>query len=287
MKLGMIWNIVNDEEYQLANEVHNRPQSFREQFDAIATLRLSTGTVAQTFTSTFYFAEKYGLDFCLLSHGSAWAVNPEKLKALLESEGVQKAAIAVRVGKIYAKAGVFSPKAPYIDPDFIIVNIRRCVELNIAKRLATVPFATHFTDAGEVHVELIAFLETIVPYGALYVYDDGSKLRDLYGRTRERGFAPTPYLVDTARGFVSCDPGLDPRVHALLSALLHAYSLDTTPLLAEYVKAYAGHRRTMHSMGGMPFLKESLLARLAESAGRMFKGALRRVNFEIHKKYDL
>lgn len=284
MRIGIIWNGISGEEYQLAKNVHDL-EAYKEKFTAINTLHLSTPSITETFAAILRFAQSHDLDFCLLSHRDTWAVSPEKLKALLGSEGVGKAAIALRAGKIYAKAGVFSPKAPYIDPDFVIVNIRRCVEFDIPKRIETLPSFSHFTDAGGVQADLLAFLEAIVPYGGIQVYDDGSGLRDLYGRMRTRGFAPTPYLVDTERGFVSGDPVRDPRVHALRAELLHARGLDMTPLLAEYIKAHAVHRRTMHHIYDIPFLREPLTARLTSQAGHILKGMIRKVNFEIHKKY--
>lgn len=286
MNLGIIWNSTSDEEYRLANDIHSeRGGLFGEQFATVKTWHLAIQTLTETFTALFRLAAGDDLDFCILSHRNAWAVNPKKLKELLEDQGVQSAAIAVRVGKIYAKAGIFSPKMPYIDADFIIVNVRRCRELGISERITRVQFASHFNDAGGIQADLFAFLETIVPYGGVYVYDDGTKLRDLYGRTRGRGFAPTPYLVDTAREFVSSDPTHDSRVHELRAALLRQNGLDKTPLLAEYVKAYSQHRYAGRSVDGFPFLKEAPLLRLAQGAGNIFKGVLGRVNFEIHKKY--
>ena len=275
MQVGIIWNTISDEEYQLAQAVHKE----------FKTLQLTKQSVSETFAAVFDFAKTEDLDFCILSHRKAWAIYPQKLRELLENAGVQKAAISVRVGKIYAKAGIFSPKTPYIDSDFIIVNVRRCVELEIPKRLGTVPFASHFTDAGGVHAELWAFLETIVPYGALHVYDDGSALRDMYGRTRAYGFTPTPYLVDTTRGFVTCDTVHDPRVHLLRAVLIKRHGLEDTPTLVAYANAHATYKCKMHISEDIPFLTEPLIARFASRMGNILKSMMRRVNFEIHKKY--
>lgn len=245
----MIWNNISVEEYQLAQEVHRE----------FKTLHLTKQNISETFAAVFDFAKINDLDFCVLSHRNAWAIYPQQFRELLESAGVQKAAISVRAGKIYAKAGIFSPKAPYIDSDFIIVNIRRCGELEIPGRLTTVPFTSHFTDAGGVHAELWAFLETVVPYGALYIYENGKGLRDWYGRTRIYGFQPTPYLVDTARGFISFDTINDPRIQTLRAALLTKHEIT--------------------------FIKEPFIARIAQNVGRLLKRAMSKVNFEIHKKY--
>ncbi|OGL65172.1 hypothetical protein A3F52_01035 [Candidatus Uhrbacteria bacterium RIFCSPHIGHO2_12_FULL_47_11] len=284
MNVGMIWNNISDGEYQLARAVHTG-QSFREYFDLVDALQLKVSGMAETFTAIFNFARECRMDFCLLSYRSAWAISPQALKNLIQSEGVQQAAISVRVGKIYAKAGLFSPKAPYIDADFIVINLKRCIELGAPERIGRVSYYSHFTDAGGVQAELIAFLEAIMPYGAVHVYDDGSKLRDLYGRTRPRGFAPTPYLVDTMRGFLSCDPGRDPRLHYLRAVLLRKNGPDKTRLLTEYVKTHSQNRSAGRSVDGFPFLKEAPLLRLAQGIGGLLKSALGRVNFEIHKKY--
>lgn len=284
MRLGIIWNGISNEEYQLARAVHAGVFG-TGQFDAVETMHLVEPAIEKTFQELFHFASQHHLDFVVLNHGNAWALYPQALRELLSSEGIQHAAIAVRAGKIYAKAGVFSPKTPFIDADFIVVNVRRCVEFGIPGRITSVRFASHFTDAGGVHADLFAFLETVVPYGAVHVYDDGSELRDICGRVRARGFAPTPYLVDTARGLISHDPAREPHVHDLRSVLLRKNGLDTIPALAEYIKTHQHHHLAMHSVNGLPFLKEATLPRLAHGVGNVGKRMLHRVNYEIHKKY--
>src|SRR3989338_7048977 len=241
MRLGIFWNAIHDEEYALAKDMHDGQRaSWRESFREVHTLQSRTTKVTDTFATLFRFADERHVDMCLLSFGNVWVMDPMRLRFMLCGDEIQKAAIAVRAGQIYAKAGVFSPKLPYIDADCILVNIQKCRALDIPKRNETIQSASHFDDAGGVHAVLIAWLETIVPYGACVVSHDGSALRDLYGRTRVRGFTPTPYLVDMILGCMSSDTVRDPRVHTLRARSIRDCGLDDTPLLAGYVEEYAG-----------------------------------------------
>lgn len=242
------------------------------------------GALASAFHHVLTIAEEENDAFAIFSCQSSWALDPDRLHALLTSDGVRGAAVAVRAGKIFAKAAVFSPKLAYVDSDFIIINVQRCQELGIPERLATVPFASHFTDAGGIHADLLALLETIVPYGALYVYDDGSDLQDLNGE--QSGFAVSPYLFSRRFGFVSAVPEQDPRVHALRAALLQRYHLDRARPIQAYITANAWRAHVVYDRDGFPFLAKPILVRCANGLSAVAKRVLGKVNYEIQKTYD-
>lgn len=242
------------------------------------------GALVSVISNVLDEAIAYGFDRCIVSYRPTWVLAPASLHALLESEGVVRAAVAIRAGGIVTRAAVFSPKLAYIDPDFIIVNVARCRELGIPEQLASVSFASHFENAGGIHADLLAFLETIVPYGALHVYDDGSDLQDLYGD--RRGFAASPYLFSRRLGFVSATPARDPRVHAVRAALLQQYDLvDVEPLRA-YVAAHARSVRVIRDRDGFSFLAKPLLIRYTSGIVSSAKRVLRTVNYEIQKRYE-
>lgn len=258
MRIAFFWNNIDINEYTLAVDILvAKRNEFSKQFEAVKTFQLTSPDVQDTFNTVFRFLGEQEIDFAILSHRAAWALDPAKLKILLKMEGVQRAAISVRVGKIQAKAGAFSPKLPYIDEDFIVVNIRRCKELGILEHLNKINTHSHFEDAGGIHVALLSFFEAAVPYGDVYIYSDGSDCQNMFGEYQE--FRHPAYLYSSQYGFLSADPSCDERVRVLRKIALKS---------------------------GAPFLRLPRYRIIWSSILGRAKGLLNRVNYEIEKKWE-
>lgn len=129
--------------------------------------QLPKGDVLAGFEEIFRIAKERNLDFVVLSLG---VTDKDRIEALLTTDEVRKAAISVGVGRITGKGFTFSPKLPYISENGIIINVKRCEELGIPDNMVKANSHSHFEDAGGVHATLISFLESVVPYGELYMY---------------------------------------------------------------------------------------------------------------------
>lgn len=261
MRIGLFWNNIGAEEYELAlRALEARRGAFESQFEAVLTRHLREDKVPAAFGAVFQLLKEHGLDFGVLSHRPAWILDPTKLRELLESPSLRHAAVSVRAGKIQAKGAVFSPKLPYVDEDFIVVNGKRCQELGLLESLGRAGGHSHFEDAGGLHAALISFLEAAVPHGDLHVYSDGSDCQDLFGEYR--GFSAPAFLYSSRSGFFACDPSLSAEARFLRGQFLDG--------------------------GGLParFRRRPIIQRAAAQVFQRVKKALNRVNFEIQKKYE-
>lgn len=255
--IALFWNNIDISEYERAVEVVNvKKEEWAKQFEAVETHHLSCSSLVETFSTIFDLAKEREIEFCILSHRAAWVLDPSKLKTLFQDEHVRNAAISIRAGAIVQKGSVFSPKIPYVDEDFIVINVRHCKELRIPDCFSQVNVESQFRDAGGLHAELLSFFEAVVPYGKLFVYSDGSDIQDLYGEFH--GFSLSPYYFSEKWGFVSGDPYRDQRVYVLRESFLRGYDR---------------------------FLKKSLTQRIVEGIAQSIKRVFRNVNYELKKDY--
>lgn len=245
---------------------------------------VTPGPLARTVAHVLDVAQRAGYAWCVVSHGTAWTLDPLRLHDLLTSASVAQAAVSVRAGHVLAKAAVFSPKVTYVDAHGILLNVGRCGELGVGAWCSRPAFASHFADAGGIHADLLALLEGAVPHGALHVYDDGSTLTDWRGE--RRGFSMGPFHYDARTALATVTLPVDARGHALRAALLARCGLDTTPELRAYGARHAGNRRIAWTPNGAPYLSRPLPARALRTCVSACKRALGRVNYEIAKTYD-
>ncbi len=282
MRIALLWNHRSPEEASLTKAVMAcQRETLAKYFSEVFMVSLQASTVPATFAETFAFARHNAVAFSILSFGAGWVLSPERLKRLLDDSSVQEKALSVRMGMIQVKAGVFSPKLPYVDDNFLIVNQRRCETLGIIAAAERGSGGTHFERWGGVHAELMSFIEAVIPHGELFVYSNGSDCQDQYGAWS--GFASLAYLYCDRYGLVCSDPSLDERVHALRVALLKYVAISDADVIDRYWKKYAGHVRALY--GQPPFLQKPFMRRMIEPALEQAKRALGKINYEIKKKY--
>src|SRR3989338_4952238 len=108
MRIALFWNNIDPQEYELAVQfLAFKNEAFLRQFGEIKPCHLAFSRVQETFDAMFHFLKEHDMQFGILSYRPAWALDPLKLKMLLDTQKVRQAAVSVRVGKIQARAAAF------------------------------------------------------------------------------------------------------------------------------------------------------------------------------------
>ncbi len=178
----------------------------------------------------------------------------------------------------------FSSKIPYVDDDFILLNIRQSDALRLFSGNEQTATRSHFEADGGRHASLLSFFEARVPYGALHVYSDGSDCQDRFGDHCH--FRDSSYLYSHQHGFLSAAPESDARLHALRAAWLRERELEGNPIIDAYIQSHASALRSVVMRDGVPTLRRTPFVRLVNALTGSVKRRAVSVNYEFQKKYD-
>lgn len=254
MNIALFYNNLSHQEFEEIQSIFSSQYVKYPHYSGTLTVHLlQNPSLQQAFLSLFEIAQKQDAKFAVLLHRSAWIVDLEKFFALLNTEQIQQHALSVRVGKIEGKGFTFSPKLPYIDEDFMLINIERCKKLGIIDHVRNKKIKSHFLSWGGIHAELISFLENFVPYNELFIYSDGSDCQNKYGEFR--GFSDPAFIYSQQFGLLS----------------------GTSRLLR---KLY------FQEISEVKFLQDSFFRKVVQNFFAFIKVCLGRINYEIKKKYD-
>ena len=285
MRLALFWNNIPKDEFELARGIIECQRAdFVTYFQDTATYELHAVIVKEAFVSVLEYSKENGAEFAMLCNRPAWVLDPKKLHALVSEPAVQGKAISVRAGKINGKGFNFSPKFPYVDGDFIIINVQRCVKLGIVDAVNKRTMVSHFKSWGGIHAELASVFEAVVPYGELHVYSDGRDIQNMYGEFKH--FLSSPYSYSHQYGFLSADPAQDERVHDLRAMLLTHHHISGTPVVDEYIHRHHRAGRLTVDDSGISFCRPSALKFIGDTLRIRAKQLTRSINYEIQKKYD-
>lgn len=287
MRIVLGWNNLSSDEGKLVEAILTCQRTkFLLFFEEILNYQIEASNISETWLATLDFAKKNKAHFFFLSHRSAWILDPARLFELLSLPSIQKAAVSVRAGQIVGKGFRFSPKFPYLDEDFIIINVRRCEELGIDKQLSEVNVHSHFESQGGIHATFVSFLEAVLPSGEVFVYSDGSDCQNMFGEWNGFQGGPPLYLYSQRFGFLSASPSLEPRLHELRAALLSMYNVSDGGSIVDAYKIRYGSQKNGRMITGQPFFCQPICQRVFSTILQPIKLLLNKINFEIQKKYE-
>ena len=232
MRVGLFWLGPVSEPVRLALDFYGHRQNasreyvvcaIREAYKGAAVLpRVASAYPFATINDlvdVYHFAEADSLDFALINFGNGVPVSPGRLNDLLHSSEVQQCIWSFRVAHIVGIGFKHSPRFPFVDEHFIILNVQRARDASFFDR--TIIHASHSEAAGGLHAHLTSMIEYSVAPDELnnHFFEDGS--RDAYGR--RSGLDPFPFHLCETTGFMACYPEFN---RALLP--LVRYNLPST-----------------------------------------------------------
>lgn len=219
-------------------------------------------------------------DFAVINFGRAVCLSPRRLHGLLASRAVGESAFAFRISRVVMRAGTSSPRLPFIDDNFIVLNVRRARAARIFdRRLIN---ASHFAHAGGNHAVLMSLIEYAMWKGEFHNYFVQESCFDEFGRNR--GLLTVPFMLCTGTGFATCYPEFDARLRRLLALNAAATGEVADDSVAAYLDAPLPRRSFAPVVrDGFHFLRghTSLEARWK----RLTKIFNDRFNYQFKKRY--
>lgn len=174
-------------------------------------------------------------DFVIVNFGNAVFLSFAKLRELLNSEDVQRSAFAFRISTVVMSAATSSPRLPFVDDDFLVLNVRQAAARGVFERKLI--NGSHFAYAGGNHAVLLSFIEYALSKQDWCNYFVADRAYDRCGRMR--GLVPVPFLLCADTGFATCYPPLHRQLRQLLG-LNVARAIATAEAVA---RRYAGDVR--------------------------------------------
>ncbi|MBI2552424.1 hypothetical protein HYW17_03960 [Candidatus Uhrbacteria bacterium] len=212
----------------------------------------------------FRYAQAHGHDFAAVTNADAWFLDLEKLHALFNTNGVQQAAISMRVGWVTGLELNFGNRVPLPDDHFMILNVAECARLRVFDYGHEAQFfrprLEHFAN---LHYILTCFLHERVPKGALHIYTALADTTNQYGDFT--GFNQLPWQYQPAFGFLHANAAQTPSLHQLRAAFLHNLGLTRYPLVEKYYKETAPDPRLFRRRRGVLVYKKPLKRALKEA----------------------
>jgi len=198
----------------------------------IGSLRIIGGIKA-----AFNYAASTDSDFLVITNADAWFLDPDKLKALLLSDGVAGHCIAARVGKTTAIINEFGDYVPFFDDHFIVINVKRCKSIKIFDYEFLKCVNPIFRKYGGFHYMLGCYFEEVLPAGELYIYTDMNGASNHYGENIAHNLLPWQFQAEF--GFLHANCMEHPKLHFLRAALARMYKFDDYPSISKYCKEYS------------------------------------------------
>ncbi len=225
----------------------------------------------------FEEADRNGLDFAIINFGSAVFLSAEKLNTFINSEDIQRAIFSFRVAPIVMASGTSSPRLPYVDDHFIILNVARAKKAEFFRRRLI--NASHFAYAGGNHSVLMSFVEYSMSKAEWCNYFKEEQTFDAFGRVC--GLAPEPFLVCTRTGFATCYPEFNSKLKRLLiSNLPLAVQVE---LSREYLDASAVSTRGFVLRDHFYFIRRREW--IERSWTKFIRWFGKRYNYQYQKRY--
>lgn len=189
--------------------------------------------VLEGMQRAFRDAAARGDDFVVVTNGDAWFLDVVKLRSLLQSERVQRAAVSMRVGWLTGLAVNFGNRVPLMDDHFMIFNVAECTRLGVFDYDHSARFfRSHFGHMGGMHYLLMCFLNERVPAGAFHVYSALEDTLNHYGDFT--GWNLLPWQYQPSFGFLHANAAQVPSLHRLRAAFLHDLGYTRYPLVRKY-----------------------------------------------------
>lgn len=212
----------------------------------------------------FRYAEARGDDFVIITNADAWFLDLEKLNALLTTDGVQQAAVSMRVGWLTGLELNFGNRAPLMDDHFMIFNVSECARFDVFNYDHSARFfRPHFGHMGGVHYFLMCFINERVPTGAFHIY---TTLKDTFNQYGDfMGWNLLPWQYQPSFGFLHANAAQVPSLHHLRAAFLHDLEFTKYPLIQKYYQEIAPDSRLFRRRRGVLIYKKPFKRALKEA----------------------
>jgi len=161
----------------------------------------------------YHQARADGLDMAVVSFGNGVPARPERLMRLLARPALRACVWSLRVAPIAGFGLRHSPRLPFVDDHFIILNVARAHERAVFDRVLV--NAAHFAVAGGRHAELSAMIEYSVGPDELHRHFVPEASRDWCGRPAP--LLPVPFHLCEETGFITCSSAIRPAALSLLA----------------------------------------------------------------------
>lgn len=220
--------------------------------------------VIEGIQRAFRYAEEHGHDYVIVTNADAWFLSLEKLRALLNSEEVENAAVSMRVGWLTGLEINFGNRVPLMDDHFMIFNIAECKKYGVFDYDHSARFwRPHFGHFGGIHYILHCWVNQRVPAGKFYIYSDLKDTVNHYGDYMGWNLLPWQYQPST--GFLHANCAQVPSLNRLRAAFLDDLGYARYPLISRYIKETAPNPRLFRRRGGLLVYKKSLQRLIKES----------------------
>lgn len=232
---------------------------------------LKVGTMAKAIfrlleglKHAFTYSHAQGHDFAIVTNADAWFLDLEKLETLLNTAGVQQAAVSMRVGWLTGLELNFGNRVLLPDDHFVILNVRECARLGIFDYGHEAQFfrprLEHFAN---LHYVLTCFLHERVPQGALHRYTALEDTLNQYGDFT--GFNQLPWQYQPSFGFLHANAAQTPSLHRLRAAFLHDLGLTRYPRIEKYYSQTAPDPHLFRRRRGVLVYKKPMERALKEA----------------------
>lgn len=212
----------------------------------------------------FSYAQSHGHDFVVITNADAWFLDLEKLNDLLNMDGVQQAAVSMRVGWLTGLELNFGNRVPLIDDHFMIFNVPECTRLGVFNYDHSARFfRPHFGHMGGMHYLLMCFVNERVPQGAFHVYTALEDTLNQYGDFM--GWNLLPWQYQPSLGFLHANAAQVPSLHRLRAAFLNDFGFTRYPLVEKYCKETAPDPRLFRRRRGVLVYKKPFKRALKEA----------------------
>lgn len=211
-----------------------------------------------------------GMDFALISFGRGLPTDLELLYRLLAAPALQNCIFSMRIAETSGVGMQNSPRLPFVDDHFIILNVRRARERSFFQRKLI--HASHFSPAGQRHAVLASMIEYALKKNELNNHFVAHASRNQYGQTAKLN--PFPFHLCEATGFLTCYPEFKSSLIDLLDRNLRRlvpYKEHQPTLRYTLKRGYWFYRFE-------PWLKKivGVIRRATQDAGK----------YEFKKRYD-
>jgi hypothetical protein len=149
-----------------------------------------------------------------------------KLNDFISKLDQQQSLIGVRQGYIQGKGLTYSPKLPYIDPNFILLNIKNIVQSDsyLQGKLFSETYR-HFDEWSFTNsLHLLSSIEATLQPQDIYVYEEEVTLKDEYGQ--ETIINENAFCFSPSTSFLSLPHSLTRAQKKTYLKLIDAYSQD-------------------------------------------------------------
>ena len=147
-------------------------------------------------------ATRCGMDFAVINFGRGLPTDLGLLQKLLASTAIQNCIFSMRIAEISGVGMQNSPRLPFVDDHFVILNVWRARERKFFER--NLIHASHFSNAGQRHAELASMIEYALDEDELNNHFVAHASRNQYGQITKLN--PLPFNLCEATGFLTCYP---------------------------------------------------------------------------------